>query len=157
MNVQNEMQETLGLFNIHDQECLNVWGRVCRILRSITNNDYCYPDKADGIIINSGEGAWIPGSYTEIIPQNVITSNFRMHKVYIEATSDGGCWQLDFYKGTLGNETWIASIRQSGISEIKGDAEIRTSCLDANERVTCKASHSAGSENIVIAMGYHLV
>ena len=115
-------------------------------MRYLTNQDRCYPDKTTGITISSGSSAWETGNYTEIIPSNTITSDYRLHKIYIEATTDGGCWQLDFYKGTVGNEVLIASIRQSGISEIKGDAEIKCKCLDANERVTCKASHSAGSE-----------
>jgi len=157
-NINNDCNLTINdvIGNKKDnRECNSIYGKLCNITRYLTNQDRCYPSLDDGITVSSGESTWEQGSYTEIIPANTVTSSFRIHKIYIESTTDGGCWQLDFYKGILGNEELIGSIRQSGISEIKGDAEIKTKCLDANERVTCKASHSSGSEGITISIGYN--
>lgn len=157
MNVQDEMHKTLGCCEYHNHDSLNVWGKVCRIMRSLTNTSYNYPSLANGILLTANESSWTPSNYIEVIPVNTITSDYRLHNVIIEDTSDGGCYQLDFYKGTVGDEVHIGSVRISGIAEIKGNVDIRTKCIEANSRISCKVSHSVGSETITISLGYHLV
>lgn len=157
MNVQDEMHKTIGCCDEHDHDNSNIWGKVCRIMRSITNTSQCYPSLSNGILLTADSSSWTPSDYIEVIPVNTITSDYRLNDVIIEATSNGGCYQLDFYKGTIGNEVHIGSVRISGIAEIKGNIDIRTKCIEANSRVTCKVSHSIGSETITISLGYHLV
>lgn len=157
MNIQDDIQKTVGQRQYDNHNSLNIWGKVCRVMRSITNTSYCYPTLSNGVLLTTNESAWTPSNYIEVIPVNTITSDYRLHSVIIEATSNGGCYQLDFYKGTIGNEVHIGSVRISGIAEIKGDVNIRTECIEANSRVTCKVSHSIGNETITISLGYHLV
>lgn len=157
MNVQDEMHKTLGQCEYHNHDSLNVWGKVCRVMRSITNTSYCYPTLSNGVLLTTNESSWTPSDYIEVVPVNTITSDYRLHDIIIEGTSNGGCYQLDFYKGTVGNEVHIGSVRISGISEIKGDKSIRTKCIEANSRISCKVSHSSGAETITISLEYHLV
>lgn len=160
INVQDDVQSHIGVKGVDDHNCDNVYGKLCRIIRYLTNQEKCYPSQANGITISSGNNSWQTGSYTEIIPINTITSDFRIHKIYIESTSDGGVWQIDLYKGSDGNEELIGSVRQSyegtkGIMVVYNEIYIKTKYLDANERVSCKVSHSIGSETITISLGYH--
>jgi len=157
MNIQDEMQKTIGLCDENNHDDDNIWGKVCRIMRALTNTSYCYPSLANGILLTANESSWTPSDYIEVIPVNTITSDYRLHDIIVENTSNGGCYQLDFYKGTIGNEVHIGSVRISGISEIKGNRDIRTKCLEANNRVSCKVSHNIGGETITISLGYHLV
>lgn len=140
--------------------CNTLFSKLSKILRFLTCQDRCYPSQSNGITINSGNSPWETSDYIEIIPINTITDNFSIRKVYVEDTSDGGCWQIDFYKGMSGDEELIGSIRQSyegtrGSMVVYNGIDIKTKCLDANERVSCKASHSLGSETITISLGYY--
>lgn len=119
----------------------------------------CYPDLADGITITAGTAAWTLGSFTEIIPENTITTAFDIHWIEIEGVSAVDTYQLKLYSGTSGNEIEIGCVRFTRASNQTGasNVPVQIPAQSANTRISAKlASKSGGNDTATISLYYHI-
>jgi len=77
----------------------------------IHGESFVYPDLAQGIRLTSGSSSWAdPGSFTTIIPEDTLTtSQFDLHWVDIYELSDNAEYEIKFYSGASGIESFIGS------------------------------------------------
>lgn len=127
------------------------------LYQHVHNPAKCYPSLANGVTITGGAGAWVLGSFVEVIPVNTLTTMFDIHWIIFESASANDTYELILYRGLAGSEIEIGRIRtrrestQSGAS----NAPIQIPAQAANTRISAKVASSSGGDNVTISVILH--
>lgn len=152
MNVQDEIQNTVGRIEHDKAGCKSIYGRLCRIQQHLKNPNKVYPSLQNGIRVIAAVGFWSLGDFAEIIPIGAITNRYNIYAIVIENSNTEDIYELVLFKGAVGEEVEVGRIRFMK-SDKKGQGsstiEFKSKCFDANERISAKIASSLGSNGYV--------
>jgi hypothetical protein len=114
-----------------------------------------YPTLTSGVSVLSG-AAWTLGNFVELIPVDTITSDFDIHWLVIESTTDDEVYELVFYNV----ETEISRVRFAtdlSAGNFLSTAPISTlmQVQPKNSQIQVKLASSGAAETAVISVLYH--
>lgn len=146
---------------LDDESGNSIYALLYLIGKHIHSKAGLYPLGTGGVTITKDAGAWaaVPGTKTQIIPVNTITSPFDIHWLSISAISANGEYEIYLYSGLAGFEVEIAVIpaTRSAVQSQEGSAFCMTPLVEANTRISAALRGSpAGAENLVVKIGYHI-
>ncbi len=116
-----------------------------------------YPTLADGVTLTTAAGDWALGTVVEIVPINMITSDFDIHEVVIEdVNTTDKTYELVLYSGPgdteIGRIRFAASTNKGGVP----NATMQTPIIDANLRIRAALAIQDGTgKTAVVSIRYH--
>lgn len=116
-----------------------------------------YPTLANGITLTTAATTWGLGNFTEIVPANTITKDFRIDTISFAAFSVATTYEVVLYKGASGDEEEIGRMRvHPGASSGVAINLFHSRLIPANTRITARVANNTTNANTVVAsIGYH--
>jgi len=134
-----------------------VYSKVDTTVEHIHGVSRVFPTLATGILVTAAGGAWIEGTYANILSASAVGSQFDLHYVNIETLSANAAYELVFATGSAGNELEVARVRFNRLNnnESANGVPIMTPLLPANVRVAAKLASSTGGATVNVSVYYH--
>ncbi len=143
--------------NSDNHDVASLFGRLRELNEHVHSVQGVYPTLADGVTLTTAAGDWAPGTMTEIIPINTITSQFDIHEVLIEdVNTQDKTYEVVLYYGA--DDTECARVRFAATSN-KGGVPAQfamTPLIPANSRIRAQlAIEDGGGKTIKFSLRYH--
>jgi len=135
-----------------------VYSKVDTTTEHIHSSCKVFPTLIPGILVTAGGGVWAEGTYANILSASVVTSQFDLHYINVEALSANATYELALATGSAGNEVEVARVRFNRVNnnESANGVPIMTPLLPANVRVAAKLASSTGGATVNISIYYHI-
>lgn len=115
-----------------------------------------YPTLANGVLVTGGAGAYVLGSFAEIIPASVVNKPFDIHYVDLEGVVAPGVYELVLYQGASDTEVGRLRFGTSLAVDLIVGIPIQTPVIPADARIRAKlASAAGGAQAVTITLAYH--
>ena len=114
------------------------------------------PSLSAGVTVTSAGGAWTLGAAVTMLPADATTSDFDLHWINVENTSEEGTYEIHLFDDGVLITPIRVIVTGTPDDRVSVPRGIKTPKCNAGSVITAKVAHSAGgSETIDISLVFH--
>jgi len=117
---------------------------------------FIYPILAVPVTMVASGVAWTYGVLTQIVPINIIASDFTIHEITISAMSANASFVGQITYGA-GDAMWSNfAVTRGGVQSQSLVMPVQGCVIPANSVIKCKIADSIGTSTLALKIAYHL-